>query len=54
VRQTAKIVARILGRKKERNLRIHIEKMSLDTEEKRMLTMLYCNEFLAQINFVLV
>jgi hypothetical protein len=33
VTQTAKIVARILGSRKERNLRIHIENISLDTEK---------------------
>ena len=32
---TAKIVARILRRRKERRLRIHVEKMSLDIEEQK-------------------
>ena len=34
---TAKIVASVLRRRKERKLTIHVEKMSLDIEEKRML-----------------
>jgi hypothetical protein len=32
---TAEIIARILRRRKERNLRIHVEKMSLVVEEEK-------------------
>jgi RNA polymerase-interacting CarD/CdnL/TRCF family regulator len=32
---TAKIVARLLRRKKERNLRLHVEKMGLYIEEQK-------------------
>jgi hypothetical protein len=35
VTDTAKIVARILRRRKERNLRIHTEKMRLGIEEQK-------------------
>jgi len=35
VAHTAKIVARILRRRKEKNLRIHVEKMSLDMEKQK-------------------
>jgi hypothetical protein len=31
----AKLVKRILRRRKKRNLRIHVEKMSLDIEEQK-------------------
>jgi len=34
VTDTAKRVLRILRRRKERNLRIHVEKMGLDIEEE--------------------
>jgi hypothetical protein len=34
VTDTANIVARILGGRKERKLRIHVEEMSLDIEEQ--------------------
>jgi hypothetical protein len=36
VTHSAKIVAKILGRRKGKNLSIHVEKMSLDIEERRM------------------
>jgi hypothetical protein len=36
VTDTAKIVARILRRRKERYLRIHVEKMSLDIKCKKI------------------
>ena len=35
VAHTAKIVKRILRRRKEKNLRIHVEKMSLDMEKQK-------------------
>jgi hypothetical protein len=35
VTDTAKIVARIRRRRKEKNQRIHVEKMSLDIEEQK-------------------
>jgi hypothetical protein len=35
VTHTAKIVARILRRRKERNLKINVEKMNLDIEEQK-------------------
>jgi len=35
VTHPGKIVARLLRRRKERNLRIHAEKISLDTEEQK-------------------
>jgi hypothetical protein len=35
VTHTAKIVARILRRRKEKSLRIHVEEMVLDVEEQK-------------------